>query len=79
MIGKRGRPSWLTPLVKARSTSPSLQEPSAAGVMLGACSSPGKPAAWPKTSPPLPSVPATTGFEKRVSSCWLWQSRQMVT
>ena len=56
-------PFLLIPVVTARIICASVQSPIALGVMFFAKTFPGNPNSGPNLSPPIPSVPGTTGAE----------------
>jgi hypothetical protein len=76
IIGNSGRPSRETPSVMARSSSPSVQVPMAAGVMLGACR---VATGRRKVMPPCPSRLRTGGAENRDQSRTTSQSLHPTT
>ncbi len=74
------RPSLATPVVTARTSSPSLYSPIPAGVMLDAYRVPGTPELGVSNrSPPCPKVPGFSGPANFVQSRSEWQSTQTAT
>ena len=79
MRGKIAEPSFRSPVVMARKSSPSVQPLRLYGVMLGTCTSPGKPLFQSKSSPPPPIPSFRIGAANFVQSRCEWQSTHKAT